>query len=170
MPNISIYDFARGLAVHANLREPVVVPFRPHEGRLLDPSPENLQWASKGGTVSLPWLKTKKTFPDPNGHPLTWSEGHYCLYDTFHERNTKDPSDILQRLGLVPELARRINSQVAEQLFSIMKKNNYFMNMLSPSARLHNAKCHSSLQSTEKQDSHGGVKEACEPWHSTDSQ
>ncbi|XP_077056136.1 uncharacterized protein LOC143736817 isoform X2 [Siphateles boraxobius] len=136
MPNISIYDFARGLAVHANLREPEVVPFSPHEGRLLDPSPENLQWASKGGTVSLPWLKTKKTFPDPNGHPLTGSEEHYCLYDTFHERNTKDPRDILRRLGLVPELAGRINSQVAEQLFSIMKKNNYFMNMLSPSAHV----------------------------------
>jgi len=64
---------------------------------------------------------------------LTGSEVHYCLYDTFHERNTKNPKDILRRLGLVPELAGRINSQVAEQLFSIMKKNNYFMNMLSPS-------------------------------------
>jgi len=53
MPNISIYDFARGLAVHANLREPEVVPFSPHEGRLLElkTCPENLQWASKGGTV-----------------------------------------------------------------------------------------------------------------------
>lgn len=136
MPNVCIYDFARGLAVHANLREPEMVPFSPHEGRLLDPSPENLQWASTGGTVRLPWLKTKKTVSDPNGHPLTGSADHYCLYDTFHEKNTKDPSDILRRIKLVPELAGRINSQVAEQLFSTMKKNNYYMNMLSPSAHV----------------------------------
>ncbi|CAL9704226.1 unnamed protein product [Knipowitschia caucasica] len=136
LPNICIYDFARGLAVHANLREPVSLPFSPHEGRLLDPSPTNIQLASGGGTVNLPWLMTKKTFPDPNGHPLTGSQEHYCLYDTFHERNTKDPSDVLRRIGLVPELTGRINSQVAEQLFSVMKKNNYFMNMYSPSTHV----------------------------------
>uniref|UniRef100_A0A8D0DEX6 HMG domain-containing protein n=1 Tax=Sander lucioperca TaxID=283035 RepID=A0A8D0DEX6_SANLU len=120
MPNICIYDFARGLAVHANLIEPETMPFSPHEGRLLDPSHENLQ----------------KTVPEPGGHPLTGSADHYCLYDTFHEGNTKDPKDILRRIKMVPELAGRINSQVAEQLFSTMKKNNYYMNMLSPSAHV----------------------------------
>ncbi|CAM4597191.1 unnamed protein product [Leuciscus chuanchicus] len=136
MPNICIYDFARGLAVHANLREPETMPFSPHEGRLLDPSHENLQYASNGGMVNLPWLNTKKTVPDPGGHPLTGSADHYCLYDRFHEGNTKDPKDILRRIKMVPELAGRINSQVAEQLFSTMKKNNYYMNMLSPSAHV----------------------------------
>jgi len=136
MPNICIYDFARGLAVHANLREPETIPFSPHEGRLLDPSHENLQYASNGGMVNLPWLNTRKTVPDPGGHPLTGSADHYCLYDTFHEGNTKDPKDILRRIKMVPELAGRINSQVAEQLFSTMKKNNYYMNMLSPSAHV----------------------------------
>ncbi|KAG1940192.1 hypothetical protein F2P79_016907 [Pimephales promelas] len=129
-------DFARGLAVHANLREPETIPFSPHEGRLLDPSHENLQYASNGGMVNLPWLNTRKTVPDPGGHPLTGSADHYCLYDTFHEGNTKDPKDILRRIKMVPELAGRINSQVAEQLFSTMKKNNYYMNMLSPSAHV----------------------------------
>lgn len=136
MPNICIYDFARGLAVHANLREPEMLPFSPHEGRLLDPSNENIQWASDGGMVSLPWLNSRKTVPDPGAHPLTGSAEHYCLYDTFHERNTKDPKDVLRRIKMVPELTGRINSQVAEQLFSTMKKSNYYMNMLSPSAHV----------------------------------
>ncbi|XP_059906610.1 uncharacterized protein LOC132456282 [Gadus macrocephalus] len=136
MPNVSIYDFARGLAVHANLREPEKIPFSPHEGRLLDPSPGNIQWAANGGTVHLPWLNTKKTVPDLGGHPLTGSAEHYCLYDTFHEGNTKDPKDVLRRIKMVPELAGKINSQVAEQLFSTMKKSNYYMNMLSPSAHV----------------------------------
>lgn len=136
MPNISIYDFARGLAVHTNLREPETMPFSPHEGRLLDPSKENLQWASKGGMVSLPWLHTKKAVLDEGGHPLTGSAAHYCLYDRFHEGNTKDPKDVLRRIKMVPELVGRINSQVAEQLFSTMKKNNYYLNMLSPSAHV----------------------------------
>ncbi|XP_056091692.1 uncharacterized protein LOC130071101 [Rhinichthys klamathensis goyatoka] len=69
-------------------------------------------------------------------HPFTGSADHYCLYDTFHEGNTKDPKDILRRIKTVPELAGRINSQVAEQLFSTMKKNNYYMNMLSPSTHV----------------------------------
>ncbi|KAK7929809.1 hypothetical protein WMY93_006204 [Mugilogobius chulae] len=33
-PNITVYDFARGLAAHTNLRAPVDIPFRPNEGGL----------------------------------------------------------------------------------------------------------------------------------------
>lgn len=120
MPNICIYDFPRGLAVHANLRQPEVMPFCPHEGRLLEPSDENIQWASDGGMVSLPWLNSRKMVPDPGAHPLTGSAEHYCLYDKFHEKNTKDPKDVLRRIKMVPELSGRVNSHVAEQLFSTM--------------------------------------------------
>lgn len=95
-----------------------MVPFSQHEGRLLDPSAKNLEWASQGGKISLPWLKTMKAFLDPNSHPLTGSNDHYCLCDMLHERNSKDPKDGLLRLGLVPELAGRVNSQVAEQDWS----------------------------------------------------
>ncbi|KAL7381327.1 hypothetical protein ABVT39_004092 [Epinephelus coioides] len=72
MPNICIYDFARGLVLYANLREPDTMPFSPHEGSLLDPSHENLQWASNGGMVSLPWLNTRKALDyvlDSEGDP-----------------------------------------------------------------------------------------------------
>ncbi len=43
---------------------------------------------------------------------------------------------MLRTIGLVPELAGKINSQCAEQLFSEVKRNNYFMNMLRPSAHV----------------------------------
>lgn len=41
MPNVVIYDFARGLATHTNLRYPETLIFTPHEGRLADPTDGN---------------------------------------------------------------------------------------------------------------------------------
>ncbi|XP_073715712.1 uncharacterized protein [Misgurnus anguillicaudatus] len=73
---------------------------------------------------------------DPDCHPLTGSSDHYCLCDVFHQSNSKDNRDVLRTIGLVPELAGKINSQCAEQLFSEVKRNNYFMNMLRPSAHI----------------------------------
>ncbi|XP_057203570.1 HMG domain-containing protein 3-like [Triplophysa rosa] len=152
-PNIAIYDFARGLATHTNLREPENLPFSPHEGRLAEATADNLQLAAEGRLkVSLPWLKTKKT-----GHPITGSSDHYTLYDGFHERNTKDAKDALRRIALVPELAGWVNSQCAEQLFSDMRKNNYFLNTLTPSEHIfmmrnmlhhYNTKCNNKTKTS----------------------
>lgn len=120
LPNISVFDFARGLATHANLRCPDTLPFHPNEGRLAEPTKENIAAAVQGKLqVSLPWLLEKRENPDPNGHPLTGSSQHYVLYDKFHEANTKDPRDVLRRISHVSELEGWLNSQVAEQLFSI---------------------------------------------------
>ncbi|KAI7802115.1 hypothetical protein IRJ41_000508, partial [Triplophysa rosa] len=157
-PNIAIYDFARGLATHTNLREPENLPFSPHEGRLAEATADNLQLAAEGRLkVSLPWLKTKKTETDANGHPITGSSDHYTLYDVFHERNTKDAKDALRRIALVPELAGWVNSQCAEQLFSDMRKNNYFLNTLTPSEHIfmmrnilhhYNTKCNNKTKTS----------------------
>lgn len=137
MPNIIIYDFARGLATHANLRAPESIPIHPHEGRLAEPTQENITLARSGNLkVSLPWLEEKKSASDPQGHPLTGSSDHYILSDRFHENNTKDSRDVLRKITIVPQLAGKINSQVAEQLFSKMRKNNYFLNMSQPSTHL----------------------------------
>lgn len=137
VPNIVIYDFARGLAAHSNLRDPVRLIFSPFEGRLRDPTPENVQPAKEGKLeVSLPWLNVEKRVPDSNGHPLTGSAEHCALYDKFHEDNTKDDRDALRKLGLVPQVAGQGNSQVAEQLFAQMKKNNYFLTQQLPSTHL----------------------------------
>ncbi|XP_051980273.1 uncharacterized protein LOC127641352 isoform X2 [Xyrauchen texanus] len=62
---------------------------------------------------------------DPQGHPLTGSSDH-----------SKDSRDVLRKITIVPQLAGKINSQVAEQLFSKMRKNNYFLNMSQPSTHL----------------------------------
>ncbi|KAF1389938.1 hypothetical protein PFLUV_G00052810 [Perca fluviatilis] len=62
MPNISVYDFARGLVNHTNVRVPENPPFQPNEGRLAPPTPENIQ-AAKDRTlkIHLPWLLEPNT-------------------------------------------------------------------------------------------------------------
>jgi len=137
LPNVTIYDFARGLATHGNLRDPLGLPFAPHEGRLLSPTEENISLAKEGKVkVNLPWLTEPRNPPDVNGHPTTGSSEHYVLYDKLHETNAKDPKDFLRRTALVPELAGKVNTQVVEQFFAQMEKNNYFLNMMAPSSQI----------------------------------
>ncbi|KAJ8376206.1 hypothetical protein SKAU_G00067860 [Synaphobranchus kaupii] len=132
-----IFEKIWAASAHSNLRDPVRLIFSPFEGRLRDPTPENIQLAKEGKLkVSLPWLNVKKRVSDSNGHPLTGSAEHYALYDKFHEDNTKDDRDALCKLGLVPQVAGQVNSQVAEQLFAQMKKNNYFLTQQLPSTHL----------------------------------
>ncbi|KAG9269343.1 hypothetical protein AMEX_G16367 [Astyanax mexicanus] len=136
-PNIVVYDFARGLVTHTNLREPEKIPFSPFEGRLAAYTPENVASAKQGNLkVSLPWLNVKKDPPDDNGHPATGAAEHYALYDTFHQYNTKEEKDVLRQIKHVPQLCGWLNSQTAEQLFSGMRKNNYFMNLLTPTSHI----------------------------------
>ncbi|XP_072565367.1 uncharacterized protein, partial [Paramormyrops kingsleyae] len=143
-PNIVLYDFARGLATHTNLRDPESLPFKPHGGRLLEPTEDNIRCATTGQIkVSLPWLVTKKPVPDENGHPITGSSEHYALYDRFHEANSKDARDVLRKVELVPELRGWINSPCA--LPAGMRKNNHFLNMMTPSSHvflMRNILCH----------------------------
>ena len=54
----------------------------------------------------------------------------------FHRGNSKDQCEVLRKLELVPELAGLINSQCAEQLFSGMRINNYFLNQTTPSTHI----------------------------------
>lgn len=139
-PNICVYDFARGLATHGN-KQAILKnhnpPFQPFEGRLANPTAENVDAAACGNLkVHLPWLVDGLEHPERNGHPITGSNQHYVLYDKFHEANTKDPADVLRRIAIVPELQGHLNSQVAEQLFSDMRRNNYFLNNMGPSAHI----------------------------------
>ncbi|KAK7895205.1 hypothetical protein WMY93_020530 [Mugilogobius chulae] len=127
LPNICVYDFARGLATHANLRTPNTIPFKPFEGRLAPSTPENISAAQP---------KTRLVSPDPHGHPVTGSADHFLLYDKFHEANTKSPQEVLRRIDIVPELQTSLNSQVAEQLFSCLRKNIFFLNNMAPSTHI----------------------------------
>ncbi len=73
-PNITIYDYPRGLVAHTNKRMPLHPPFHPFEGRVQDPSSENIQKAKEGKLkVHLPWLAHRKKKLDPDCHPLTGS-------------------------------------------------------------------------------------------------
>lgn len=137
LPNVCIYDFARGLATHTNLRVPGQVPFKPYEGRLCEPTDANVSAAKDGKLhVSLPWLHEGVHSGEATAHPITGSSEHYVLYDRFHEKNASDPKDILRRIQLVPELRGWLNSQVVEQFFAKMRKNNYFLNNMSPSTHV----------------------------------
>lgn len=137
LPNVTIYDFARGLATHANFRVPLSLPFQPYEGRLADSTLENINKAKQGKLkVSLPWLIEKTDHLNSESHPITGSSEHYVLYDKLHESNTKDPKDVLRKISLVPELQGWLNSQIAEQFFADLRKNNYFINNMAPSTHI----------------------------------
>lgn len=134
-PNITLYDYPSGLARHANHRAHQV--FHPFDGRLLNPSDENIKKASENRLeLILPWLNHKKEPADLGGHPITGSSDRYALCDVFHQNNSKDDRNLLRKIGHVPELAGKIKSQTAEQLFAEMKKKNYFLNMMKPSSHI----------------------------------
>ncbi|KAF7658616.1 hypothetical protein LDENG_00009970 [Lucifuga dentata] len=137
LPNVCVYDNARGLATHTNLRIPENPPFQPHEGKLTDPTTVNFDDAVQGKLqVSLPWLEEKCVGSVKNGHPITGSNLHYVLYDKFHQANSKDPHDVLRRIDLVPELKGVVNSKVVEQLFADVRKNNYFLSSMTASTHI----------------------------------
>lgn len=68
----------------------------------------------------------------------TLLQGHQSimLFMTAFMRNTKDPKDVLRKVELVPELGGWANSQCAEQLFSGLRKNNHFLDMMSLSSHI----------------------------------
>lgn len=137
LPNVCIYDYARGLVAHTNHRRPHCPPFQPHDGCVQEPSAENIQKARAGTLkIAFPWLLHKKELPDLDCHPVTGCSEHYALSDVFHESNSRDERDVLRKIRLVPELSGRINSQCAEQLFCGMKRNKYYMNLLSPTSHV----------------------------------
>lgn len=60
---------------------------------------------------------------------------------------------MLRRIQIVPELQGTLNSQVAEQLFASLRKNNYFLNNMGPSAHIflmRNILEHKNNQQNEK--------------------
>ena len=51
----------------------------------------------------------------------------YCLYDTFHEGNAKQESEVLRRIELVKNLRGTINTQRAEQGNHAMNRYNHYL-------------------------------------------
>ncbi|XP_040918073.1 uncharacterized protein LOC121198193 isoform X5 [Toxotes jaculatrix] len=136
-PNVCLYDSAHGLATHTNSRVPDNHPFHPHEGKPAAPTKENLAKAVRRKLkVSLQWLREKRERPEEDGHPRTGSRHRYALHDKLHQSNTKDPHDALRRVDLVPELQHCIKSKAVKHLFADMRKNNYFLNRMTPSTHM----------------------------------
>lgn len=134
MPNVMVYDFAQGLATHTNLKASEKMPISPFEGRLMEPTQDNIELAKRGQLkVSLPWLEEKMTMADPYGHPVTGSSEHYILYQ---DSIRKDSEDALRKVTLVPQLDGKVSGEIAEQLLAKLKENCYFLNMSLPSIHL----------------------------------
>ena len=134
LPNVTIIDMAHILAKHGNngnrandvkasgLGNENNHLFYPFDGRLGDEN--DLQDAKEGTFVKhFTWLKQNKSVDEIStnnkGHPITGADLHYCLFDVFHEENTKKEMEILRRIIFFPELNGVINTNVAEQEFAI---------------------------------------------------
>lgn len=136
MPNIIIYNSANELAAQMKLREPERLQSKSFEGWIIDPTPDSTKQAQDGTLkVSFPWLNFKKQVPDVDGHPITGSAELHVLSDRLHE-NSRDVRMVLQKLDLASPCSGRVSRQPAEQLFTRMKKNNYFLTVALPSTHL----------------------------------
>ena len=109
---------------------------------IAEPTQENIENASKRNfSISFPFLlsqnsqATEENTNNEEIHPVTGSKMRLCLFDRFHETNTKRREEILRRITFVKELNDLINSQRDEQLhlscrydsrlFNNMKAVNY---------------------------------------------
>ena len=69
-------------------------------------------------------------------HLLTGVSDRYSLSDRFHERNSSCPADLLRRVLLVLEINAVVNTEVEEQLHSVINRSNYSFNMMLPGNHL----------------------------------
>lgn len=131
-PTVCISDVPHRLAVHAN--NVVHQMFSPFDGRLFEPTADNIRDAINGSLVKhMPWIGgLNKTPTVADVHPVSGIKERYSLFDRFHENNSGADADILRRVTLVPELNGFINTETEEQLHSKFKDTNYFLNMMSP--------------------------------------
>ena len=100
-PTITIIDFAHVLAKHVNKRKSDF--FQPNEGRVAIASEENIT-AANNKTLEPIIVDFENTTTS------------LCLYDKFHESNTKKPEEILRRTKFIENL--KINTQIQEQFFA----------------------------------------------------
>lgn len=140
-PSIYISDIAGRVARHTNNRTQQRF-FCPHDGRLCEPTEENIQAAVEQSLViELPWMKNvifkrKETgqvestdcedrFLRP--HPITGTSERYSLYDQFHQKNQTRLEENLRSLRLVPDLSSILNSSEAEQKNRELSYDRYFL-------------------------------------------
>jgi len=62
-------------------------------------------------------------------NPITRTSKLYVLYDEFHKVNSKKETEQLRHINYVPEM-KNINTEVSEQLNSVIGRNQYFLNRM----------------------------------------
>lgn len=83
-------------------------------------------------------LREKSEDSEENGFPKKTEPGHlYALQDKFHQGNTKDSHDVLQRVDLAPEFQDCVNSKEVKHLFADkMRKNSYSLESMAPNTHM----------------------------------
>ncbi len=140
-PNFLVVDFANQVAAHGNKRYSGM--FSPFAGRVVQDTPENVQLAKENGiSVDMPWVTDALRGQPPGNpatdsnqrtpHPLSGSNRYLCLFDTLHEENSSNDSDLLRRTRCVKQIEGIFCTEAMEQLNNVMNRNNYFINQMSP--------------------------------------
>ena len=62
-----------------------------------------------------------ETCTESNTHPATGGDVHLCFFDKFHESNTTSKIEALRRIGSIPELNGKLNSDIEDQLLNMMQ-------------------------------------------------
>jgi len=145
-PTVIMNDLSNLTARHGNRRNADM--FSHNDGRLDEATEDVLrQIVQRTYSKSLPFLTTGQysvhqdvldhpyESSDKSMHPVSRTSLHYCLSDEFHKSNMSGSSEKLRDKSLVPEL-HGINTQVAEQMFSQVTKNAYFLNAMKPAVHL----------------------------------
>ncbi len=109
-PNITIVDVANLVAAHGNKRKENM--FHPHNGKVLEPTIENVTKGINGELeVSFNWLETS---------------------GILHEKNVKKEDEVLRQVTHVKQLNGLINTQGQEQLNNVYNKDRHFLNSMKP--------------------------------------
>ena len=127
-PNVTLCDFPHMVASHVNKRKANFL--RPFEGRVHPPTDQNIELFENGRLepISLPFLEScnPAIIPifelDPSVHPQSLLASRYCLYDMFHDGNTKQKKEKLRSPLLVKELVRT-NTETSEQTNEMISKH-----------------------------------------------
>jgi len=134
-PAILICDMPDRIAKNLQKRCPSLL--QPNLGMLAEPTAKNIELAfNKKLEVNLESLKPLKmnhslVFDHAynSNNPTTNTSKMYILYDEFHKVNSKKKSEIMRHVNLVPQLGF-INTEISEQLNSIIGRNIYFLDKM----------------------------------------
>ena len=130
-PTFSISDIAHPFSRHTNLNFPMT--FRPFDGMICDPSDKKLVNDIKEGRkidISVRPLGCEfdlDSYDDNSVHPMSGLAERFSLIDRLHEHNYNVDNRVLRKMDNVGFLEGRINTQVAEQINSRLKKQAHYL-------------------------------------------